>query len=87
VSGYSIFWNGAVVLWKFKLQKPLALSSAEAEYYAMCDAAKDVKYITMVLRSLGVEVELPITMYCDNVGAIFMMENASATSRTKHVDA
>jgi hypothetical protein len=87
VSGYSIFLNGAVILWKSKLQKPLALSSAEAKYYAMCEAAKDVKYISMVLRSLGIEVELPITMYCDNVGAIFMMENASATSRTKHVDA
>jgi hypothetical protein len=87
VSGYSIFLNGAVVLWKSKLQKPLALSSAEAEYYALCEAAKDVKYISMVLRSLGIEIDLPITIYCDNVGAIFMTENASATSRTKHVDA
>jgi hypothetical protein len=87
VSGYSIFLNGAVILWKSKLQKPLALSSAEAEYYAMCEAAKDVKYISMVLRYFGIEVEFPITMYCDNVGAIFMTENASATSRTKHVDA
>jgi hypothetical protein len=87
VSGYSMFLNGAVVLWKSKLQKPLALSSAEAEYYALCEAAKDVKYISMVLRSLGIEVELPITIYCDNVGAIFMTENASATTRTKHVDA
>jgi hypothetical protein len=34
-----------VVLWKLKLQKPLALSSAEAVYYALCEAAKDVKYI------------------------------------------
>jgi hypothetical protein len=29
VSGYSIFLNGAVILWKSKLQKALALSSAE----------------------------------------------------------
>jgi hypothetical protein len=69
------------------LQKPLELSSAEAKYYAMCEEAKDVKHISMVLRSLGIEVELPITIYCDNVGAIFMTENASATSRTKHMDA
>jgi hypothetical protein len=79
--------NGAVVLWKSKLQKPLALSSAEAEYYAMCESAKDVKHISMVLRSLGIEVDLPITIYCDNVGAIFMMENALAMSRNKHADA
>jgi hypothetical protein len=26
-------------------------------------------------------------MYCDNIGAIFMAENATVTVRTKHVDA
>jgi hypothetical protein len=26
-------------------------------------------------------------MYVDNIGVIFMSENASATSRTRHVDA
>ena len=28
----------------------------------------------------------PIIVYVDNVGAIFTTENASATTRTKHVD-
>lgn len=32
-------------------------------------------------------VELPIGVHVDNVGAIFMSENVSATSRTPHVDA
>jgi hypothetical protein len=31
-------------------------------------------------------VALPVIIYCDNVGAIFMAENATATTRTKHVD-
>jgi hypothetical protein len=61
--------------------------SAEAKYYALCEAAKDVKYISMVLQSLRMELELPIAVYCNNVGAIYMSENASVTSRTKHVDA
>ena len=30
---------------------------------------------------------MPIVVCVDNVGAIFMSENVSATSRTKHVDA
>jgi hypothetical protein len=30
---------------------------------------------------------LPVTIYCDSIGAIFMLENATATTRTKHVDA
>jgi hypothetical protein len=80
-------FNGTVILWKSKLQQVEALSSSEAEYYALSEAAKDVKFVVMILESIGIKVELPITIYCDNVGAIFMAENASATARTKHVDA
>jgi hypothetical protein len=41
----------------------------------------------MILEAIGIEIELPIIMYCDNVEAIFMAENATVTARTKHVDA
>jgi hypothetical protein len=86
VSGCAIFLN-TVILWKSKLQKPLALSSSEAEYYGMNEAAKDVKVGAMILEAIGIEIESPIIMYCDNVGAIFMAENETATVRTKHVNA
>jgi hypothetical protein len=48
---------------------------------------KDVKFVAIILEAIGIEIELPIIMYCDNVGAMFMAENATATVRTKHVDA
>ena len=31
-------------------------------------------------------MKLPITVYVDNVGAIFMVENVTTSQRTKHVD-
>jgi hypothetical protein len=71
-------------LCKSKLQRVLALSSLEAEYYALSEAAKDVKFVVMILETIGIKVKLPITIYCDNVGAIFMVENATETARTKH---
>ena len=36
---------------------------------------------------MSVVVKKPIVVYADNIGAIFMSENASATSRTRHIDA
>jgi Reverse transcriptase (RNA-dependent DNA polymerase) len=45
VSGYSVFLMGAVILWKSKLQKPVALSSSEAEYYALSEAAIEIKFV------------------------------------------
>jgi hypothetical protein len=36
---------------------------------------------------MQIKVQLPIIVNVDNVGAIFMTENVTATSRTRHVDA
>jgi hypothetical protein len=63
----------------------LALSSSEAEYYGMSEAAKDVKFVAMILEAIGIQIELKIVMYCDNVGAIFMAENSTPTALTKHI--
>jgi hypothetical protein len=86
VSGYSVFLMGAVILGKSKIQNPVALSSSEAEYYAISKAAREIKFVVQTLDHIGIEVALPVTIYCDNFGAIFMTENATATTRTKHVD-
>ena len=63
------------------------MSSSEAEYYALSEAAKEIKFVVQILESIGIKVQMPIVVCVDNVGAIFMSENVSATSRTKHVDA
>ena len=86
VSGYVLFLMNVPILWKSKAQKTLALSSSEAEYYALSEAAKDIKFVHMLLTSIGMKVVLPIIVKVDNVGAIFMTENISTSGRTKHLD-
>ncbi len=87
VSGYVLFLKGVPILWKSRLQKSVSLSSSEAEYYALSEAAKEIKFVVQILTSIGIQVKTPIVVHVDNVGAIFMSENVSATQRTKHVDA
>jgi hypothetical protein len=53
----------------------------------MSEVEKEIKFVVKTLNHIGVEIEQPVPIYCDNVGAIFMSENTSATTRTKHVDA
>ena len=53
----------------------------------MSEAAKEISFIVQLLESMSVEVKKPIVVYVDNISAIFMSENASATSRTRHIDA
>ena len=35
---------------------------------------------------MGFQVKKPVEVYVDNLGAIFMANNRSATTRTKHID-
>jgi hypothetical protein len=84
VSGYVIFILDVQISWKLKSHKTVTLSSSEAEYFALSEAAKDVEFIAMVLQSLGIKVDTPIIIKVDNIGAIFMAENVSATSTFLH---
>ena len=40
----------------------------------------------MILEFLGEKIEYLITVYCDNVGAIYLAYSAKVSNRTKHVD-
>jgi hypothetical protein len=53
----------------------------------MSEAAKEIRFIVQILESLGIVVQKPKIFHVDNIGAIFISENASATSRTRHVGA
>ena len=68
------------------MQKVVSLSSAEAEFYACAEAAKEVPFLKQLLTFLGIKVVTPIEVMIDNVGAIYMSQGESSTSRTRHMD-
>jgi hypothetical protein len=70
VAGYLMFILGVPIMWKSKSQKSVTLSSSEAEYCTLSEAAKDVKCMVMVLQSLRIKVKTPIIIKVDNIGAI-----------------
>jgi hypothetical protein len=74
------------VCWRSKAQRGVTLSSSKAEYVAMSEAVKEIKFIYYLLREIGIEVNPPITVKTDNVGTIFMAQNASSSVRTRHID-
>ena len=52
----------------------------------MSEVCTDIMFVKMIMEFLGLELERPVTIHCDNVGAIFMGNNAKASLRTKHID-
>ena len=47
--------------------KIVAHSSTEAEYIALSEVAKEVKFVYQELTSLGLKVKLPILVRVDNL--------------------
>jgi hypothetical protein len=86
VTGFMIYLLDVPVCWRSKLQKGVTMSSTEAEYVPISEAFKEVKFVYYLLCDLHIKVKLPIVVKTDNIGAIFMSENASTGVRTRHVD-
>ena len=86
VAGYVIYLCGAPISWRSKAMKHVPLSSSEAEYVSLSEAAKEVKFIIQVIESMGIKVEKPVVIRVDNIGAIFMANNVTTSPRTKHID-
>jgi hypothetical protein len=54
MSGFVIFQIGVAIMWQSKAQKWVTLSSAEAEFCSLPDAAKEIKFTYQILLSMGI---------------------------------
>ena len=84
-TGWVILINGAPVAWKSTLQPIIAHSTAESEYIAMSDAAREAVYIKRLIEAMGGAIKGPITVYEDNETAKHMAQEVT-TKRSKHID-
>jgi len=92
-SGYIISLANAPVDWGSKKQAGYpALSSVEAEFYALTYCGKGVLALKHMLESLelsGGSVQLynkgEIPLYCDSSGAISLAQNPLSSEKTKHI--
>lgn len=84
-SGWVVLVNDTPVAWRSGLQQLIAHSTAESEYIALSDAAREAIYIQRLLHDMGCDTTPPITMYEDNQVAKRMVEEV-ATKRSKHID-
>ena len=85
-SGFVCLLNGVPISWGSKLQKCTALSSAEAEYVAACNAALECVYIRDLLADLN-EPQLSATqLFMDNRSAIALSYNPIEHKKTKHIE-
>ncbi|GKV40982.1 hypothetical protein SLEP1_g48566 [Rubroshorea leprosula] len=56
-----------------------------AEYRALTAASSELVWVLHLLTELGIHVDAPPVLYCDNVGATYLSSNLVMHSRMKHI--
>ena len=85
-SGFMFSLGSATVTWSSKKQPTVALSTTEAEYRGAAVAACEVAWLEMLLIDLGIQVQVPVVIYCDNLSSIQLARNPLFHARTKHIE-
>lgn len=87
-SGYVFTLAGAAISWSSKKQQSTALSTVEAEYIAICHAAKEALWLQNFMKELHAQefMHEPQVLLVDNQGAIALAKNQTTSERSKHID-
>ena len=86
-TGYVYILNGGAVSWCSSKQSVVADSTCEAEYIAASEAAKEGVWMKEFITDLGVVPSAlnPMTLFCDNTGAIALAKEPRFHKRTRHI--
>ncbi|RVW36801.1 Retrovirus-related Pol polyprotein from transposon TNT 1-94 [Vitis vinifera] len=86
-SGNVFVLGGGAISWRSIKQTCVADFTMEAEYVAASEAAKEAVWLRNFLLDLGVvpSVQSPITLYCDNSGAVANSKEPRSHKRAKHI--
>lgn len=84
-SGVICIINGGAIVWSSRKQTNVALSTCEAEYYAVTEAAKEVLWLRTLLLDFGIKSPEPTLLYNDNQSCISIVTNGDFMQRTKYI--
>ena len=78
--------GGATVNWFTKRQSTIALSSTEAEYYALAEATKEAIWWRNLFDELHIAPTKPTLIHQDNQSTIALAKNPVHHQKNKHYD-
>ena len=78
--------NGGAVSWKSQIQPVVALSTAEAEYVAISEAAKEALYLRKLLAEFKQTSERPVVLFEDKSAAAIWTKNETDHQKSQHID-
>lgn len=85
-SGRIFKFFGSPISWSCKKQDCVALSSTEAEYVALADAAQEGVWLRRLLADFNMQQNEPTLIFEDNQSCLKLINSDKFSHRTKHID-
>jgi len=88
-TGVIVLYNGGPIAWQSKRQPTTALSSAEAEYMALTEATKTLKYLKAIasfLRYMDASTIVPLEILTDSQSGMHIAMNPVSSQRSRHIN-
>jgi len=90
-SGQIFLLGGGPISWRSRKQHAVSTSTTEAEYIALCSAAKQAKWISQFLMDIGYDKYISpnrrtVRIYGDNKASITLVGQPQINERSKHID-
>ena len=85
-NGYTLYLGHNLISWVAKKQPTIARSSTESEYKSMANATTEIIWMQSLFHELGCPISTTATLWCENVGAIYLSVNPVFHARTKHIE-
>nr|AID60162.1 copia-like LTR-retrotransposon [Brassica napus] len=85
-SGICTLLGSNLISWSAKRQDTVSGSSTEAEYRALTAAAREISWLSYLLRDLGIHQMDPTLLQCDNLSAVYLSANPALHKRSKHFE-
>lgn len=84
--GLCTFLGTNLISWSAKRHPTVSRSSTEAEYRTLTEAASEIKWLSVLLKDLGLSQYSPPELYCDNLSSVYLTANPAMHARSKHFD-
>ena len=86
IGAYIFLLASGPIAWSSRKQHVVSLSSTEAEYMSLSQAAAQATWIRSLLKEVGFGQEQGTILYGDNKGSVDIANNPIIGRGTKHID-